>query len=250
MQPRFSLRRVAIPSLALAAFAFAADLSAQESSDEEITLDLIGQVVDSVTGRAVPGAAVTVSETGRYDITDEEGRFALEVPGGTVTLMVEQIGYAHLDQSVPATAASGPLLLELTPRPMVLEGLQVMTDRLARRRLATAMSVQTFRAEELRHSGGNLYKALRYGRGMIVSRCPRDSDVFDGCVYRRGRVVKSRLYIDDVPADGGLYELSVYSPAEIYAVEVYAGGQVVRVYTRFYMDRLAHFPRPLLRGGA
>jgi hypothetical protein len=249
VMPRFSLCGLATPVLALAAFAFAFDVDAQTVAGDEPVVDLVGQVVDGGTGRAVVGAAVSVSETERFDITDDEGRFALSVPLGSVTLVVEQIGYAELRKSVTADAESGPIRLELAPRPVVLEGLHVMIDRLAARRLATAMSVQTLGADELVHAGSDLFEALRYGSGMMVVRCPTEAEIADGCVYRHGSTTRPSVYIDEVPAEGGLYELAVYSPAEVYAVEVYGTGAQVRVYTRLFMDKIARSPRALRRAG-
>lgn len=247
--PRCSPRRLLTLILALAAFAFALDLDAQAVEGDEPVIHLIGQVVDGGTGQAVVGASVSVSETERFDITDNEGRFALSVPVGSVILVVEQIGYAELRESVTANAEGGPIRLELEPRPVVLEGLHVMVDRLARRRLATAMSVQTLGPEELAHAGADLFEALRSGSGMIVVRCPIESEIVDGCVYRRGKVTQPSVYIDELPAEGGLSELALYSPAEIYAVEVYGTGAQVRVYTRIFMDRIARSPRALRRAG-
>jgi hypothetical protein len=163
--------------------------------------------------------------------------------------VVEQIGYAELRKSVTADAESGPIRLELVPHPVVLEGLHVMVDRLAARRLATAMSVQTLGAEALVHAGSDLFEALRYGSGMIVVQCPTESEIVDGCVYRHGKVIRPSVYIDEVPAVEGLYELAVYSPAEVYAVEVYGTGAQVRVYTRLFMDQIARSPQALRRTG-
>jgi hypothetical protein len=246
--PRSAPRRLLTPVLALAAFAFASHVAAQTGgSDEPVTL--VGRVVDGASGQPVVGASVSVADSGPFDITDDEGRFALSVHPGSVTLVVGQIGYADLERTVTVNAGSGPVRLELEPRPVVLEGLHVMIDRLERRRLAAATSVQTLDADELAHAGATLFEALRYGSGMMMVRCPIESIAPDGCVYRHGRVIEPSLYIDEVAADGGLFELTGYSPAEIYAVEVYGAGTQVRVYTRLFMERLARSPQALRRAG-
>src|SRR5439155_27062553 len=60
-----------------------------------------GVVVDSGSGRPVPGAQIQVPWTSRGAITDDQGRFRIAgVSGPTVTLRVTRLGYK------PATVAA------------------------------------------------------------------------------------------------------------------------------------------------
>ena len=55
---------------------------------------------------------------------------------------------------------------------------------------------------------------------------------------RRGEYVQPIVYIDERRAFG-LDELASYPMNDIYLVESYDGGRMVRVYTTWFMQRLA-----------
>jgi hypothetical protein len=57
--------------------------------------------------------------------------------------------------------------------------------------------------------------------------------------------VRVQVYIDDRPAFGGMEELETYAPHELYALESYAGGRMVRAYTMWFMEDLARKKRRL-----
>ena len=54
------------------------------------------------------------------------------------------------------------------------------------------------------------------------------------------------VYIDEFPALGGLDELGMYSPQDLYLIEVYSFGRVIRAYTYEFMERMAERPMALL----
>jgi hypothetical protein len=57
--------------------------------------------------------------------------------------------------------------------------------------------------------------------------------------------IRVQVYIDDRPAFGGMEELEMYAPHELYAIESYAGGRMVRAYTMWFMEDLARKKRRL-----
>lgn len=85
--------------------------------------DISGRVVDNNTGRYLPGATVTLTNTGQVQVTDGEGRFRFaNVAAGNVTLQAEYLGYANVAESVevPATG-SVPVSLALRESVLKLE---------------------------------------------------------------------------------------------------------------------------------
>ena len=57
---------------------------------------LVGQVVDAVSGRPVPDAAVTLDGTSRSTTTDRSGRFWLpDVPAGSRSVRVRSVGFGE-----------------------------------------------------------------------------------------------------------------------------------------------------------
>jgi hypothetical protein len=66
------------------------------------------------------------------------------------------------------------------------------------------------------------------------------------CIIRRGRTVSPKVYIDEVPAIGGLDVLESYPTAQIYALEVFSQGAEIRAYTYNFMQRMAERPMALI----
>jgi len=86
---------------------------------------LRGEVVDSTTGLPVPYALVVWVERDNRLFTTESGRFTLSgLPGGRVTLRVQQIGYraTTLSLTLDTRSATGaaPLLVTIMRQPVVL----------------------------------------------------------------------------------------------------------------------------------
>ena len=61
---------------------------------------LSGTVSDEATGQAIEFATVTVKPTGKAVQTDAQGRFSLQLDGGTFTLSVSFVGYTTGTQRV------------------------------------------------------------------------------------------------------------------------------------------------------
>lgn len=55
-----------------------------------------GQVLDSSTGMPLPGARVTVVNSQAMAMTDDEGKFSLDLPKGATTLVVAAPGFAEI----------------------------------------------------------------------------------------------------------------------------------------------------------
>lgn len=217
---------------------------AQEADRRAIT----GQVVDAESGTALFGALVAIEGSDRAVLSDAEGRFSLpDVLAGAHQVMVAQLGYDTL--RVNAAPGGAPLTLALTPNPVLLEGIQVVTDRFRRRRNAVASSVRAFDREQLLASAAlDARDFVSRTTGLVPTSC-LSSMSLTPCAWVRGRPEPVRVYIDDNPTVGGLDHLAMYQPHELYLVEVFSGGRHVRAYTNWYMSQAARgkiFPPPLI----
>lgn len=218
---------------------------------------LRGLVYDELSGRQVPGAVVRLSER-RAVLTDSIGLFDFgEIPSERGLLLVEQFGYESLYVTLPTDFAH-PLEIPLRPRPLGVDGITVeavvanvaaMTRRITNRRNASPSAVRSFdQARLLRARTQDMSDFLRFEAGVGLVPCPRGASQSE-CVQRRGRPTPLSICIDEHRAHGGLLQLAMYRPSEIYLVEVFNlnQGQQVRVYTRAWMERLGQRRQALLR---
>lgn len=223
-------------ALLLPLLALTAPAAAQETTGSRV--DIAGRTLDRATGQPVANAFVGVVGTRRSTHTDANGQFVLRgLDAGRHSVAVELLGYAADTLTAVFEAGASPLEVLLTPDPIVLEGLQVMNDRLLDRRRSVATSVRAFDAERLRSSG--VWDLRDFVRLQVFTRpCPNPL-MGDICIARRGRAVAPSVYINEARVAGGLEFLIGYPPEEIYLVEIYSGGTHIRVYTNWYAERLA-----------
>jgi iron complex outermembrane recepter protein len=135
---------------------------------------LAGRVVEGGNGRPVEGALVLTTRPVRSAVTDRDGRFFLREPGdGPLRIRVEAPGYAALEAEVrgpvhaPPGGASAPLVLELLPDPLRLEGLAVTASPL--RGTAVYQPSAALDGEELqRRMGISLAETLDGSPGVTL----------------------------------------------------------------------------------
>lgn len=229
--------RVWVGALAFAVLAVA--LMARSAFGQEVeAFDLTGTVVGE-NGQALVGAFVSFPGADWGSLTNEEGRFRIpDVTPGRMELQVDQLGYATLEWAGHVGADSGPLLLRMEPRALMLEGLTVVTDRFRNRRNATATSVRAWDRGALATSPYETaarFVEARAGITMTPCRAAHTST----CVWSRGRVVAPSVYVDEAPVFAGMEYLDAMQPHELHMVEVYSGGRHIRVYTERFMERAA-----------
>ena len=237
--------------LVLAALAAPPASGQAAPSAEEATLR--GRVVDARSGRPLAGARVAWEHARRPALTDTAGRFVfegLDPEPGIVT--VDHYGYGTRVWRARAAAGSDVGDLALEPDPLLLEGVTVVTDRLAEvermirnRRNAVPFAVRALDQDRLVSTGArDVADFLTSGAGLHPARCPSRS-LGTGCIWRRGRAVEPRVYIDEMPVIGGLEQLASYQTHELYLLEVYAAGSEIRAYTHQFMERMVRRPRRL-----
>jgi len=211
-------------------------IRAQERQNQGIAL--VGRVLDAATGTPLSGAFVHLEGEDWGVLTDEDGRFSLpRVPRGLLSVAVEQLGYVDLVRTTEFREGAEPLVLALEPDPLLLEGIEVVTDRFERRRRALAIPSQAYDREDLLASAD--FDVLEFVASRSLLRPVRCGSLsVDGiCAYVRGSIRPISVYVDEAPLIGGLDYLQMIQPHELHRVEVYRSGTHIRVYTEAFMER-------------
>jgi hypothetical protein len=235
---RSSLHRLGTslaPMLLIASFAL--PVSGQDDARLAKT-DLVGFVVDQATGEPIAGAYVQVVPEDRSAYTDSRGHFKIVgLPVGRYALYVEYLGYSGAGVRFELAEDAAPARIELAPNPVILEGIQVINNRLKRRRNALAYSSRVFDARQLATSSAG--DALDFVR-MRVFMTPCPSGSFSRyCIWRRGQSIAPAVYVDEVPFIGGMDMLIGYGTQDLYLIEVLNQGTQIRLYTKWFAERLA-----------
>ena len=251
MRRRGAGRRL-LAATALAALAIViarAQLTAQQEAQER-SGEVIGHVVDARTGTPLAGAFVSLAGSDWGSFTNQEGRFLLpEINIGPHTVTIQQLGYKTLQVRVAAAISGAPVRILLDPDPILLEGLEIVSDRFESRRRSVASRVVSFGPEDLTSSP--YWSVSDFIAFRALARVfPCEGRYSDTCVMDRGQRAESLVYFDEVPLLDGWSYLDTFAPHDLYMVEVYGGGRHIRAYSRFFMERAAKtrlFPLPLPR---
>ncbi len=239
-------------AVALSIASFPCASTAQEIESQRLVLR--GVVVDGATGEPLHGAFVAPAGSQTGYLTHENGSFALPVfPDQNYHLYAELIGYETV-QFVVAGREPEPFVVSLRPDPIKLEGIRVLANRFETRRRGIAVQVRALEREDLIAAPTVDVVDFMQGRfGLSVSFCGGGAGGFGSqtfgagdCILRRGRWVQPRVYIDEVPAFGGLDELRTYRPQDLYTLEVYDRGTLVLAYTHHFIDRVLDGRRRLM----
>ena len=231
-------RRTALAAALGLALAVLATMPTEGAAQRDATFDLTGTVVDHA-GRPLVGAFVSLEGWERGVLSDARGVFRIpDLYEGRVVVRVEQLGYADRSWSGVVGPGSAPLVLRLEPRPVMLEGLTVVTDRFRARRNAVATAVRAWDRAELAtspHETAARFVEARAGLSILPCRTARGGS----CIRWRGRLVPTTVYVDEAPILGGMAYLEALQPHELHLVEVYRAGRHIRVYTEPFMEQAA-----------
>ncbi|MFT5434219.1 MAG: hypothetical protein ACI9OJ_004932 [Myxococcota bacterium] len=227
-----------------ALMALAPSLSGQSApsgteADAEAT-ELRGRVVDAATLQPIHGAFVGLSEVDQGFLTDTEGRFTLRVVRSAEYLIsASELGYERRTVTV-SHDARGDIVIRLDVDPVQLGEIRIMVDRFGSRRKAASVAARAWERRDLLASASmNMLDYLRGRTGRPLRECPYLSAFGRVCVMSRGRLQPVRVYLDEMPVFGGLDELRIFRPHELFMVEVYDSGRHIRLYSTRFMDRLA-----------
>jgi hypothetical protein len=235
--PRYAITIVAIGAL-MAWSGSARDLLAQGR------VRIRGRVLDEVTRTPVAGAFVGRSYSDSGVLTDSLGLFTLELLSDfSYPITVENLGYRTLDVVLSPTAPEEFTTILISPDPIAIQGLRVLVDRFARRRRTYAGPVRAIDQDRLLNEPSQ--SAFELLRRSIPFGRPCRTSFEELCTVRRGREQVVTVCIDERPAFAGARELELFDVKELYLVELYGWGSQVRVYSRWYVDRLLSEGRTL-----
>lgn len=209
--------------------------------------------VRSSGGRPVAGASVVLPARQERFVTDAEGRFSLDgVCPGSVEISVSHLSYGTTTL-VREPTPGRPLVIELAPRPIALEGLTVEVEtvirELERRREAYGYKSGVFDVGDLPPeeipADIPAYVAARTGH-PLMSCGSRETFGERDCYPFRGRMRPVRaICIDGNPTrstDGpsGLHQMVQH--ADIARLEFYPSEGLMKVYTKAYVLWAAERP--------
>ncbi|MYC97841.1 MAG: carboxypeptidase-like regulatory domain-containing protein [Gammaproteobacteria bacterium] len=265
--------------LAMGCLLLPAGIHAQETEATPVRVNIEGVVLDEITGTPIAGAAVYLEDEDRGALTDVHGAFRIEgVPADSQTIVATQFGYWEVAAAVDVPEAGVNVEIELKPRPILLDGVTAVADnidtmvrRLQTRRRSLPYQTRVFDQERLLRSAepdvleflwretglgrrpcpltvGMTMMGWQPSRGLGAWALPSQVSgaLASHCIWRRGRIVSPRVYIDEIPAVSGLDALRNYPTTQIYALEVYSQGAEIRAYTYRFMQRMAEEPRALI----
>ena len=244
-QPLSSLAVASLAALSLS-WNTAARVAAQEPDCAEDDPRVVGYVVDAGTELPLASVLVSVNPPDRASLTTDNGRFLLcEIGSRARVLTAARLGYDTLMIRVQPKPGGEPIRLRLEPDPIILEGLEIVTNRFERRRRAVATSVRSYDREMIARSGHSSAAEFVDSRaGVVTVPCPARRGSFGGgamnkCVFSRGGVVRPVIYLDEARLMGGWYELDSLPAGELHMVEIYGRGRHIRAYTHGFMGRAA-----------
>ncbi len=189
-------------------------------------------------GRPLVGVFIAFEGSDWGTLSGETGRFVLPLDHpGRVTLTAELIGYERLVWR-GRIEEGREIALTMTSRPILLEGLTVVADRLESRRRSTPVAVRWLGRQALASAAQENALEFVVARGG-VTRVPCRGMWSDECVLARGSVAEPSVWVDESPFPGGFDYLRALPPHELYLVEIYAGGRHIRAYTNRYMEKAA-----------
>lgn len=249
-------------------------VASQEAEPAPARASILGLVYDAVTGIPIPGAAIYLWEESQGVLADSLGTFRFEdVTAGAQAVAAIQLGYEEVHAAIDIPEDGTIVEIELTPRPIMLDGVTVVVDnvstmerRLSTRRQATLSSARAFAQERmLRTPTADALDFLQRDAGLrtvpfpgsLVAHGPAPfrfpdlgwamfrqapGPLSSRCVLRRGHPVSPRVYIDEAPLVAGLDGLENYPTAQVYLMEVYSYGTEIRAYTYAFMQRMAERP--------
>lgn len=235
--------------------------SAQEPPPptDTATFTLTGEIVDGLIDAPVIAAVIKVPELRRFAFTDVNGRFHFsDFPEGTWEIIVEHLGYNTVEGTVTLTEGNG-LFLRMTPNPVALEGLEVMTrsDRLlAERRQRFPFRVTRISPRMLTEAiNADPTAIFRRNSLSYIAACPapptRATDwMTPDCVMKSGGAARIRIYLDEFPMAGGMIHLSAMAKEMIHSMDWIPENAQLRVYTKAFIQRLdegAYSLEPLIR---
>ncbi len=219
------IRLLALPAIGACALA-AAPAGAQPSASP---VTVTGAVRDS-SGRVLPGAAVEARRGVRVAAvatTGPDGRYRLDLPSeGAWRLTARLEGFAADTAALTAAGGGATADFRLAVAPLN-DTIVVTASRTAEARASVMEAHAVFTADDVAVLGSrSVADVLRYAPGLHVESTGREGGIA-ALHARGGESDYNHMLVDGVRvnADGGAYDFSRISAAEIDRVEVVRGAQ-------------------------
>ena len=205
---------------------------------------ITGQVLDATSNTPIADAVVAIVELRRAVKTDSTGSFTIAgARPGMYRWSVIRHGYVPLDQQmdirdgdhfrVGVMRIPAPVgVVALTPN---------RTAEIFRRRVNAALTPVRLLTQDVLLEGEAPSAERAVAARAELRPCPAtlaEANSGTDCVMARGRVQPVSVYIDELPALGGLFQLAAFEPRELYAVELWNGGAEIRVFTNRFVEAL------------
>jgi hypothetical protein len=240
---------------ACAAALAAVTLAARPADAQRVTVS--GTVTDAANGAPIAAAVVKVDDDYHAAVSDAQGRFAIRgVRPGTRMVWANALGYGMSAGPVAVTAEGAGVDLLLDPDPVRLAAITATVSRFEARRRSYGRSVRVIEGDRIAGSGASdMRDFVELRAGLRRTSCGGLRGGMSGglsCVNIRGRPGRPVVYVDEVRWPGGLDLLSSYRPWDVARVEVYGGGEQIRIYTRWFLEWAAEHnyqPWPILISG-
>ncbi len=196
----------------------------------------VGVVEDSITGRPLSGATVTVLNWNLQTTTDERGWFGIDsVPGGELFVLVRMPGYLEgvvdLELTVTRPVAVDLGFIALSPIATQLDPVVVEGEETSRKLHSAGFYERMAAAEGTFITREEIEKQNPTVTSEILRRVPGFTVYSDGSVAS-GRGIRStsrpsaicevNYYIDGVHAEAP--NIDVVIPGSIAGIEVYSGS--------------------------
>ncbi|HYH80370.1 MAG TPA: carboxypeptidase-like regulatory domain-containing protein [Longimicrobium sp.] len=231
-------------------------------------VEVRGRVVDAATGEPVSGALVELRDTDRRAVSDTAGGFVMRgVPTGTHPWTISRLGYAKWEETEQVEEGD-EFTIALLPRPEMLEGIRAVASQLDHRRLTSGVAVRSVDHVTLaRATAPSALEAVKDYLDVTGIHCPttrlssnnntpttgsvitrttntragaiQDDPGDRGCAWIRGQMLRPVVFVDEQRTNGGLTDLANYRPQDLYTVESFSGGRMIRVLTVAFAERVA-----------
>lgn len=211
------------------------------------TVAVVGRIVDAEDDAPLVGAAVRdmSARRARPALSRSGGRFSVpDVRVGPVLMEFRHLGYVPQVRYLRIPTPTD-LEIALEPDPVALARIEAIEAKAEwERRAVASMPVQTLDRTFVASRPWVDTRALLARLGIYMEPCPIDEGL-TGCRRVGGELKEVELCIDGRQAFGGMAELDSYQPTDIHLIESFDRGEILRVTTVEYLERMAERERPL-----
>jgi len=198
-----------------------------------------GTVADSSSGNPLYGVAVATTTGVEHTASDSTGSFTLSIPAGTSMVTFTGRGFQKVAQIVTATEDVDLGRVTLLPDAIALAPINASVSRLEQRARNSPISVRSFDAAWLEHSGAqDMMQVVLHRTGIRSTGCNTLNPTSGGDCFRiRGSAKHPVVFVNEVQY-AAVDVLALYRPEDVARLEVYGGGQMIRIYTRPFLEMM------------